>query len=158
MSEDRINVAIEIGNVRVTLEGPRDFVESEVRRLTATVTPSHNSRVQSRVPQADALAEGAVSERDFLVEKTPKGHAEIVTALAFYLTEHGQKEFTDQDIRRAYIRAGIRPPKVVAQALRDAKNRRDFLKQGSARGTYRLTHHGDSFVRFDLGRERARRQ
>jgi hypothetical protein len=157
MSEERINVAIEVGNVRVVLEGPRDFVESEVRRLTATMAPSHQSQVEPRTAEPEPPPEVAVSEHDFLVEKAPKGHAEIVTALAFYLTEQGQEEFTEQDMRRAYIRSGIRPPKVVAQALRDAKNKRDFLRQGSARGTYMLTHHGDNFVRFDLGGDRRRR-
>lgn len=153
MSEDRINVTVEIGNVKVTLEGPRDFVEAEVRRLTANVVNSPLGESERSVPSSD-IPKRPQGERDFLSQKEPKGHAEIVAALAFYLTEQGSEEFTEQDIRRAYIRAGIKPPKVVAQAIRDAKNKRDFLKQGSSRGTYKLTPYGDSFVRFDLARTR----
>jgi len=151
MTEDQIKVAVEVGNVKVTLEGPRDFVESEVRRLTSMVTRPAHSEIESRSVDGGNPPEFPQNERDFVALKAPKGHAELATALAYYLTERGQEEFTEQDIRRAYIRAGIRPPKVVAQALRDAKNKRDFLKQGNSRGTYRLTQHGDSFVRFDLG-------
>lgn len=151
MTEDQIKVAVEVGNVKVTLEGPRDFVESEVRRLTAMISSPPHSEMESQSVGGRTPPEAPMTERDFVALKAPKGHAEVATALAYYLTEHGQEEFTEQDIRRAYIRAGIRPPKVVAQALRDAKNKRDFLRQGNSRGTYRLTHHGDSFVRFDLG-------
>lgn len=151
MTEEQIKVAVEVGNVKVTLEGPRGFVEAEVRRLTALVSSPAPSEIESRSVVGGSPSESPQSERDFVALKAPKGHAEVATALAYYLTEHGQEEFTEQDIRRAYIRAGIRPPKVVSQALRDAKNKRDFLKQGNSRGTYRLTDHGDSFVRFDLG-------
>lgn len=77
---------------------------------------------------------------------------ETVAVLAFGLTVNGKEEFTDEDIRKAYIRAGVRPPKVVSQAIRDAKNRGDFIEPGSKRGTFRLSPHGDRTVRFDLPR------
>jgi hypothetical protein len=72
--------------------------------------------------------------------------------LAFGLTESGTKEFTEEDVRRAYIRADVRPPKSVSQALRDAKSKFDYIATGSKRGTYRLTNHGDRTIRFDLPR------
>ena len=78
----------------------------------------------------------------------------MVAVLAFALTESGTAVFTDDDIRRAYIRAGVRPPKVVAQALRDAKNRYEFLEATANRGEYRLSSHGDRVVRFDLPRKK----
>jgi hypothetical protein len=148
---DRLSVALTIDDRNVTLEGPRDFVEQEVRRLTDMLTPK---AAGISLPQPNANGEMAVSgstEREFVDRKAPNGHMETVAVLAFYLTEQGHQEFSEEDIRRAYIRAGVRPPKVVAQALRDAKNKKDFIQQGSTRGTYRLTHHGDRFVRFDLG-------
>jgi hypothetical protein len=84
--------------------------------------------------------------------KKPRGHAEIVAVLAFGLADAGTEEFTEVDVRRAYIQAGVRPPKVVAQALRDAKNKQDYIEAGKKRGTYRLSPHGDRTVRFDLPR------
>ena len=86
-----------------------------------------------------------------IAAKHPRGHHEIVAVLAFSLAEGGQEEFGEDEIRRAYIRAGVRPPKVVAQALRDAKNAPYFL-ESAGRGRYRLSAHGDRTVRFDLPR------
>ncbi len=93
-----------------------------------------------------------MSERDFIQAKRLRGPPELIRGFRLFLTEGGQREFTDDDIRRAYIRAGIRPPKVVAQAIRDAKNRYEYVEPGRGRGKYRLTAHGDRTVRFDLPR------
>ena len=93
---------------------------------------------------------GTRNERDFIALKNPKGHPETATVLGFWLTVQGANEFLEDDIRRAYVRAGVRPPKVVSQALRDAKRYLDSIERGSKRGMYRLTAHGDRIVRFDL--------
>jgi hypothetical protein len=85
-----------------------------------------------------------------IATKKPRNHPETIAVLAFVLTQNGTKEFSEEDIRRAYLRAGIRPPKVVGQAIRDGKNLYDYVESGSQRGTYRLTNHGDRTVRFDL--------
>jgi len=94
-----------------------------------------------------------LTEKQLISEKNPKGHPETVAVLAFALAEAGQPEFTEDDMRRAYIRAGVRPPKVVAQAIRDAKNHGDYVQAGSKRGSYRLSNHGDRTVRFDMPRQ-----
>jgi hypothetical protein len=146
--EDIIRVSVEIDDKRVTLEGPRDFVQEEVRRLTTAIATMSAKTTTPFMTDSESLKD--LSERDFVSLKNPQGHLETVTVLGFYLSEHGQEEFTEEDIRRAYIRAAVRPPKVVGQSLRDAKNKKDYIQPGSARGTYRLTHHGDRFVRFDL--------
>ena len=103
---------------------------------------------------ADVRGIGATSpgatERTLITDKQPSGHLETVAVMAFALTQAGMQEFSEEDVRRAYLRAGVRPPKVVAQALRDAKNRADYIEAGSRRGLYRLSHYGDTFVRFDL--------
>jgi hypothetical protein len=84
--------------------------------------------------------------------KHPSDHLETVAVIAFALTQAGRDEFSEDDVRKGYLRAGVRLPKVVAQALRDAKNRMDFIEAGSKRGMYRLSPHGDRTVRFDLPR------
>jgi hypothetical protein len=146
--DEQIKATIELDGKRVTLEGPKDFVESEVRRLGDLI-------VRGTVPSARAIEHESaepsnMSEREFIAAKRPKGHLETVTVLGFYLAERGQPEFSEDDIRRAYIRANVRPPKVVGQSLRDAKSKKDFIEQGKERGTYKLSNHGDRFVRFDL--------
>jgi len=143
---ERIEVTVTLQDRRVTIEGPEDFVRAEVQRLTNLIASAHSG------PNPGAEAQTAASERQFVSLKKPAGHAEIVAVLAFYLTQGGQAEFTPEDIRRAYIRAGVRPPKVIDQALRDAKNVRDFLEP-VGRGRYKLSQHGDRYVRFDLPRK-----
>jgi hypothetical protein len=70
--------------------------------------------------------------------------------LGFCLAENEHGEFTEADIKKGYIRAGVRPPKVISQALRDARNKFDLIEAGTKKGTYRLSAHGERTVRFDL--------
>src|SRR5579884_3077031 len=140
---ERIEVTVTLQDKRVTIEGPEDFVRAEVQRLTNLIAAANSN------PSPAAATQGATSERKFVSLKKPVGHPEMVAVLGFYLTEAGHAEFTPEDVRRAYIRAGVRPPKVIDQALRDAKNVRDFLEP-VGRGKYKLSQHGDRYVRFDL--------
>jgi hypothetical protein len=156
MSE-KIEVTLSIGDRQITLAGPETFVREEVQRLTNMVAKSAQSAdADPNKTVAAHLSERegpAASEREFVAEKRPGGHAETVAVLAYFLSKNGQTEFTPDDIRRAYARAGIRPPKVIAQALRDAKNLNDYLEPGSAKGTFKLSPHGERTVGFDLPRK-----
>src|SRR5882757_7386297 len=97
---------------RVTLEGPEDFVRGEVQRLVGA-----RSAVKESVGNSKPAT---ISERTLLDEKKPDGHSETVAVLAFALRETGTTEFDEDDMRRAYLRAQERPPKVVGQAIRDS--------------------------------------
>ncbi len=138
--EKTVTVTVTEGNRRITIEGPEDFVREEVRRFTST---EDGARTNSVAPVARI-------ERDLIAEKRPRNQTETVAVLGFCLAENGQVEFTEVDIKRAYLRAGIRPPKVISQALRDARNKFDLIEAGTKKGTYRLSPHGDRTVRFDL--------
>ena len=142
----RIEVTLSLGDKRITLEGPEDFVREEVERLVAVHT-------QIPSPSPTVANDKILSERDFVAAKKPEGHAEVVVTLAFFLREHGVVEFRADDMRRAYIRANVRPPKVIDQALRDAKNKYDFIEPGATKGTYRLSAHGERTILFDLPRK-----
>jgi hypothetical protein len=136
---------------RIRVEGPKEWVEEMIGAYSQTSKPQAKP---DAVPYAAGGAITAVggTERELVAEKRPRGHHEIVAVLAFALTAAGTSEFSEEDIRRAYIRAGSRPPKVVAQALRDAKNKYEYVEPSGTRGKYRLTNHGDRVVRFDLPR------
>jgi hypothetical protein len=152
---DTCKATITYRDVKIVLEGPKEFIEAQI----AKYAPSASASIASKQVNKFLLTAGDsapsethfTSERDLIVAKQPRGHHEIVAVLAFSLTESGQEEFGEDEIRRAYVRAGVRPPKVVAQALRDAKNAHDFL-ESAGRGRYRLSSHGDRTVRFDLPR------
>ena len=140
---------IVVGDSTMTFEGSASFVDAQVEKFsrsspTAALIRDDPSRMEN-------AGQGS-TEKQLVLDKRPRGHHEIVTVLAFALTESGTKDFSEEEIRRAYIRAGIRPPKYVAQALRDAKSKFDYIETGSKRGLYRLSNNGDRFVRFDLPR------
>jgi hypothetical protein len=143
---------ITFGDVKIVLEGPESFIEQQVEKYSRV---PDTSKPESKYLLSDGRSESTgivlASEREMVSVKQPRGHHEIIAVLAFCLTEKGTTEFGEDEIRRAYIRASVRPPKVISQALRDAKNVHDFL-ESVERGKYRLSSHGDRTVRFDLPR------
>jgi hypothetical protein len=149
MTPEFHKATVSIGDMVITFEGPRDFVEDQVARYVGL---SSNQQGTSEIVLARE-APPVLSLNKLVETKRPRGHAEMVAVLAFGLAESGLGEFTESDMRRAYIQAGTRPPKVVAQALRDAKNKQDYIESGKKRGTYKLSSHGDRTVRFDMPRQ-----
>jgi hypothetical protein len=147
--QDSCKATITLGDSKITFEGPSEFVQAQVEKFAA-MQPAGTLLGDN----ADGTERPArrLTEKQLVIEKRPRGHHEIATVLAFALTESGMKEFSEEEIRRAYIRADVRPPKYVSQALRDAKSKYDYITTGSKRGMYRLTNHGDRTVRFDLPR------
>ena len=152
MGQDVYKATVEFGVNKVTFEGTREFVEAQVSKFAALVS---SKQVAGELADGGGASSSPtqLSERELVKAKQPKGHPETVAVLAFALAQSGVEEFTESDVRRAYLRAGVRPPKVVAQALRDAKNRFDYLDSSKRKGTYRLSPHGDRTVRFDLPRQ-----
>lgn len=135
----------------VTFEGPRDFVDSQVAKyLDADVSSDRKQHIVAVPALAESPIQSGLTEKQLVKAKQPRGHSETIAVLAFALAEAGTTEFTEEDMRRAYIRAGVRPPKVVGQAIRDAKGGFDYVDFGKKRGTYKLSNHGDRTVRFDM--------
>jgi hypothetical protein len=89
--------------------------------------------------------------KEFFDEKRPTIATETVTVFGFYLEHYEKKsEFSEVDIGKAYFEARVRKPKVIAQALRDAKNVKGYLVEGSKKGSYRLSNIGENLVLHDL--------
>jgi hypothetical protein len=143
-----ISVTVKIDDVQVTLEGPEEFVREEIRHLTSRI--GQNAKVQEE--SGGQASSQTITEAQSIEQKKPGSHFETVAVLAFCMKQGGKEEFTEDDMRKAYIRAKVRPPKVVGQAIRDAKNKHEYIEEGSARGSYRLSHHGERTVIFDLPR------
>jgi hypothetical protein len=142
--EKTLTVTVTVDNRRITLEGPEDFVRAEVRRFASSGDDG------AKVPTANNADHIALTERELITQKRPRNQTETVAVLGFCLTENGHSEFTEAEIKKAYVRAGVRPPKVISQALRDARNKFDLIEAGTKKGTYRLSAHGDRTIRFDL--------
>ncbi|MFB3778835.1 MAG: hypothetical protein ACE141_14550 [Bryobacteraceae bacterium] len=148
---DSIEVTLKFGDKEVRLIGPEVFVRDEVRHLTASLGLGVTGPGSGVVPSCAPVP--AHGEAGLVEEKQPANHAETVAVLAYALKSSGVEEFSETDMLRAYKRARLRPPKVVGQAIRDAKNLFDYVEVGSKRGTYRLSHHGERTVEFDLPRQ-----
>jgi hypothetical protein len=145
-------------NMTVTVdeEGFSVKLDEEIREALAMLIRPKAVESAHRLALPNALHQGGelpISERDLYKQKRPHGHHQIVAVLAFALRESGVSEFTADDMRRAYIRAGVRPPKVMAQALRDAKNKYELVELGSKKSAFRLSPHGERTVLFDLPAE-----
>lgn len=152
MENEKCKATLVVGDTTVTFEGPAQFVENQVARYTAgkvSDTPAADPRPTN---DSGMNSQSGFTERELVKTKQPRGHHELVAVLAFALAGSGIEEFSEEEMRKAYLRAGMRPPKSVGQALRDAKNKFDYISPGGKRGTYRLSNHGDRVVRFDLPR------
>src|SRR4029077_7493483 len=88
---------------KITFEGTAEFVQAQVEKFTERrptgVVPRNNS---------NELSTRNSAEKQLVIDKGPRGHHEIVTVLAFALTESGVQEFSEEDVRRAYLRAEVR--------------------------------------------------
>jgi hypothetical protein len=125
-AHESYKATIRIGDKSITFEGPKEFVEEQVAKYTAL--PS--SKQQAIVPSHGGPAASQVtSEQAFIETKRPRSHPETIAVLAFYLAENGHEEFTEDHILQAYRRAVIRPPRVAAQAIRDAKSRYGYVEK-----------------------------
>lgn len=98
---------------------------------------------------------GTPDLREFFNEKKPRVETEKVTVFGFYL-EHYKNvpEFSKADISKCYFEARERKPKVIGQVLRDTKNAKGYLVEGSKRGKFRLSNIGENLVIHDLPREK----
>jgi hypothetical protein len=145
---------IRVRDKTAIVEGSPQFVDAQVAKYISGAGPSDSSsHSQSPVLFSESEIDSPPIEKQLVLVKRPAGHAETVAVLAFALAQTGTLEFTEEDMRQAYLRAGVRPPKVVAQAIRDAKNVFGYVDTGSKRGRYKLAHHGERTVRFDLPRK-----
>jgi hypothetical protein len=145
-------------NMTVTVdeEGFSIKIDKELREALAMLIRPAAPEMGHQLASPNAVRAGGelpISERDLVKQKRPHGHHQVVAVLAFALRESGVSEFTADDMRRAYIRAGVRPPKVMAQALRDAKNKYELVELGSKKSAFRLSPHGERTVLFDLPAE-----
>jgi hypothetical protein len=142
----RIKIPMDVRSWNPTFRNGRE--RCGTRLLFANISRKQKAHDPGNARDSQSI----VQERDLIQAKRPRSHPETIAVLAYHLAESGTAEFSEEDMRRGYIRAGARPPKTIGQALRDANNRYDYVETGRGRGRYRLTAHGDRTVRFDLPR------
>lgn len=167
MNANPTRIKVSMGSLTVEIEGAEEFVQREwdfikeriplsqmaVAPLQLVTGPEVEGEVAVKPSQ-----EKAPPLREFIAEKNPRGHAEIVTAFAWYLkTYRDTYEVSDVEIRPLYDQTKVRKPKYIKQALIDARNKKGFLDVGSKSGYYKVTDAGDNLVVYDLPREKKKK-
>lgn len=103
---------------------------------------------------ANGASQSVPTIKEFFDEKMPLTAVETVTVFGCYLEQfRSLDEFSEEEISRAYYEARARKPKVIGQALRDAKNVRGYLVEGTKKGRFRLSNIGENLVLHDLPRK-----
>jgi hypothetical protein len=126
-------------------------------------------------PQASAPANPAESEargghsgsgtdtetsnlREFIAKYRPKGAVEEIPALIHWARKHENTDsFNENDIVSLYRRADIRPPKHVAQSMRDLSSKK-YLRLKAVvgkTGHVNLSRPGEDFIMHDLMKRKA---
>jgi hypothetical protein len=102
MGHDVYKATVEFGANKVTFEGTREFVEAQVSKFAALVS---SKQVVGELADGGGTSSSPMqlSERELVKAKQPKGHPETVAVLAFALAQSGVEEFTEGDMRRAYL-------------------------------------------------------
>ncbi len=133
------------------------FGDDYLNILSATEKNDIVQKPDSELPNPVALSvlegkdDSPPTVKAFFDEKSPANSVETVTVFGWYL-EHYEKmdEFSERDISRAYYEARARKPKVIGQSLRDARNIKGYLVEGSKKGRFRLSNIGENLVLHDL--------
>lgn len=91
--------------------------------------------------------------REFVNEYNPKGAVAEIPALIYWLkTREGKTLINEADVLELYRRANIRPPKNIAQSIRDLSSKK-YGRLESVKdepGFVRLSQVGEDFVLYDL--------
>jgi hypothetical protein len=92
--------------------------------------------------------------REFINSHNPKGAVAEIPALLYWLKINEQKlTANENDILELYRRANIRPPKNIAQSLRDLASKKKYGRLEAVNdqpGYVRLSRVGEDFVLYDL--------
>jgi hypothetical protein len=91
--------------------------------------------------------------RDFINKHNPRGAVAEIPAFLYWLKTYEKKPIANEsDILEIYRRTNIRPPKNIAQSLRDLASKKygrlEAVKEKV--GYVRLSRSGEDFVLYDL--------
>ncbi len=131
--------------------------------ITIEGTPDEVAKLISQFegPQSKPAVRGGPDTgglRDFIEKHHPKGAVEEIPALLWWAQEHENADsFNESDIVALYRRGAIRPPKHVAQSMRDLASKK-YLRLEAVKGKagyVTLSRIGADFILHDLMERKA---
>jgi hypothetical protein len=94
------------------------------------------------------------SLRDFVAKWPPKGAVEEIPVLLYWARQNENVDDANEtDIVTLYRRSGLRPPKHVAQSMRDLSSKKKYGRLDAVKGKtgyVALSRTGEDFVIHDL--------
>jgi len=92
--------------------------------------------------------------REYIKKINPKGGVAEIPALLYWMKTREKKSIANEgDILTLYRRADIRPPKNIAQSIRDLASKKKYGRLEAVKdepGYVRLSQVGEDFVLYDL--------
>jgi len=150
-------VALVLGGSSFDLQGDKEFVEAQMKKLLPLVTGDAGtaappkSAAPTSEPSAVKTAHATKSIQAYFKEKAPQNAYEAIAVGMFHRREHDQKdELSGDEIRMAMIQGRYPPPNNFPQALTDCRRRYGYVEVGTKKGFWRLTNAGATVVDFDL--------
>ncbi len=159
---DRVRIRIRRGDWEYEAEGPKDFVEASVAAAkeefqgSLRIPPPTTTEVthQRETGQRSGTSGTRIRLKEFIDEKSPKGHIEVITALAYWARENeGLQDLGKEELERLYKIAELRRPTDSRNAMAQVKSQKGWLDSVGG-GRYKLTAAGEDFVNLDLPRKR----
>jgi hypothetical protein len=149
-------IVIARGERRFELEGTREEINERFQSLFDWVNASPPESQDTSPPAGgDEKPAERTTLRTFLKSKAPVNTYEaIATVLHYERTHGGRDELSPEEIRTCLIQGGHRPPNAMGQALTDCKRRYGYIDVGSRKGSWKLSHQGETLVELDLPRNR----
>jgi hypothetical protein len=148
-----VRVRLRRGDWEIEVEGPQEYVDAQIKNAeeayTAALAPvrlSVPAGAESEAPNPQGLPRRL---KEFVDQKGPKGHLEIIATLAYWAKEHGIAEVGPTELERLYKEAELKRPSDPRNAMAQAASKKPWLENIGG-GKYRLTSPGEDFVNYDL--------
>jgi len=150
MAEETRRVRLKIGDAEIEIEGDEKFVNEKLAYFEEKILPMLAEGMATRPGAAIARGEAIPSLSDYIGTRNLPSHMAKVTAMALYLIrEKGMEEISAAEVEPCYSELGIRKPASIDQTLRNAKNKKQWLREGSKPGYFRLSVPGENMVLYD---------
>lgn len=158
-SINRLKIAV--GAITFEIEGGEDLVREGMTYAKENILTKDIHEIAERALTEERKVKEkpehkVVSVRDYCNEKNPRTDMERVTVLADYARQYRDTlEVSESELVPLFNEVGVRLPKDVTQALRNAARKQTgYLEFAGRKGYYRITNAGINLVNYTLPRSK----
>ena len=152
---------IVVGAITFEIEGTEALVKEGMDYAKENVLTESAREIAKQLPiQEEKSLEKVIPDVPqisiFYGQKDPRNDMERVTVLAYYAKEYlGKPEVSEAELTPLFNEAGVKLPKKVLQAMRNAARKQYGLLEFAGKGGYyRITNAGINLVKLQLPRSK----